>query len=258
MNRTSIFDRYPQLRTLRGLVPEEIVETEIGAKADEFDRDVERAKATIETCNLNKIFPQELEKGTINLENFLGHWGNVSVEELCKICLIVRYFRPKRILELGTYNGMTTLQMALNAPRGSIVYTLDLPEQAATKFELSKLDWYVSKNLKEKFGTSTGSYFKGRSDVNIVQLLGDSTTFDYSSTGGSFDLIFIDAAHDYRSKSIDSENAFRLINKNGVVIWHDFTSPANPEVTKYIADISIHRRIVHLRNTFLALFWNQK
>src|SRR5437762_8515397 len=43
-------------------------------------------------------------------------WGNVSVESVCKIGLIIRWLRPRRILEIGTYNGMTTLQMALNAP----------------------------------------------------------------------------------------------------------------------------------------------
>src|SRR5450432_3577351 len=123
----SIFERYPYINNLRSLVPDELIESEIGSKADKFDIDIERARKLIPTVNLNKIFPLELENGSIVLENFLGHWGNVSIEELCKICLIVKYLKPLNILEIGTYNGMTTLQMALNAPSNSKVFTLDLP-----------------------------------------------------------------------------------------------------------------------------------
>jgi len=81
----SIFERYPQLKTLKGLVPDEVVEREVGSRADEFEREIARARQTIPTVNLNKVFPEDLEKGSIQLENFLGHWGNVSIEELCKI-----------------------------------------------------------------------------------------------------------------------------------------------------------------------------
>ena len=44
---------------------------------------------------------QEIERGAIRLENCLGHWGNVSVESVCKIALITRWLRPRRILEIG-------------------------------------------------------------------------------------------------------------------------------------------------------------
>ena len=61
---------------LRGLVPDQIIEEEIGSRVDEFESDIERARKTIPSGNLNKIFPPELEKQSIKLENFLGHWGN--------------------------------------------------------------------------------------------------------------------------------------------------------------------------------------
>ncbi len=258
MSKLSVFERYPQLKTLKGLVPDEVVEREIGLRADELDADIARAAKTIATVNMNKIFPEALEKSAIMLENFLGHWGNVSIEELCKICLIVKYFKPACILELGTYNGMTTLQMALNAPKDCIVYTLDLPEEVAAGLQLSELDMHVARNFKSKFGTSTGSYFDKRAGVNIKQLLGDSATFDYSVMHVKPDIIFIDAAHDYQNKKIDSENAFRMIADNGVILWHDFMSPANPDVTKYLADISQEYKLYHLRNTMLAVYWNKK
>jgi len=254
----TIFERYPYLNNLRALVPDSLIIDELGARADEFDSDVERAKSTIATVNLNKVFPSELEKGRIVLENFLGHWGNVSIEELCKISLIVKFISPKKILEIGTYNGMTTLQMALNAPANCTTYTLDLPEDAMASIELSKLDYLVSKIFKDKFGTKTGMYFQNREDVNIVQILNDSSSFEYSEMGDDkIDIIFIDAAHDYENKKIDSENAFNWIAKNGVIIWHNYNEVTCPDVTKYLADISGKYEIFHLRNTSLALFWNK-
>src|SRR5512143_1124551 len=102
----SVFERYPQLSTIRGLVPDDIVEKEVGGHADEFERTYARAKEKIPIVVLAKIFPSQLELGRIVLEHFLGHWGNVSVEELCKISLIVKWLKPRRMLEIGTYNGM--------------------------------------------------------------------------------------------------------------------------------------------------------
>jgi hypothetical protein len=252
---SNLFQRYPYIQNLRSLVSDELIEAEIGSKANEFEENLARAKQNIATVNLNKIFPEELEKGSITLENFLGHWGNVSIEELCKMCLIVTFLQPKKVLEIGTYNGMTTLQIALNAP-GAEVYTLDLPEEIASNLEMSALDTLISKHFKERFGTAIGSYFKDRKDVNVIQLLGDSATFDYSILGGKVDLIFIDAAHDYENKKVDSENAFGLIAKGGVILWHNYNDVTCPDVTKYLADISASHKIFHLRNTSLAVYYN--
>jgi len=253
----TILERYPQLNTLKGLVPEDVIERVIGKHANEFEVEIASARQKIPTVNLNKVFPLELEKGAIHIENFLGHWGNVSIEELCKICLIVKFIKPKRILEIGTYNGMTTLQMALNAPSDCVTYTLDLPDEIVASLSLSELDTFVSKHFKEKFGTKTGSYFYERKNVNIKQLWGDSAMFDYTSViDGPIDLIFIDAAHDYANKKIDSENAFKLISHNGVILWHNYNDVTNPDVSKYLAEISEKYRIYHLRNTMLVIYWN--
>jgi predicted O-methyltransferase YrrM len=253
----TLFEKYPYISNLRSLVGDELIEHEVGPKSARFDADLERARKTINTVNLNRVFPPELEKGKIALENFLGHWGNVSIEELCKICLIVKFVQPKRMLEIGTYNGMTTLQMALNAPADCTTYTLDLPDEMMASLKLSEMDTLVSKHFKEKFGTATGSYFKGRNDVKIVQKLADSATYDYNDLGSEkLDLIFIDAAHDYENKKIDSENAFKLIAKKGVILWHNYGDVLCPDVTRYLADISSERKIFHLRNTMLAVHYN--
>ena len=61
---------------------------------------------------------------------------------------------------------------------------------------------------------------------------------------------------DYRNKEIDSEQAFKLISKKGVIIWHNYDDVTNPEVTKYLADLSKTRKLFHLRNTMLVIYIN--
>jgi hypothetical protein len=254
MQRT-LFERYPQLNNLRALVPDSLIEEEIGSRTADFEQWLEQARTLIPTVNLNKVFPEELERGSIRLENFLGHWGNVLIEELCKICLIVKWLQPKRILEIGTYNGMTTLQMALNAPADCTTYTLDLSSEQASKLELSRMDELIATQFKKRFQTTTGSYFANRNALNIVQLWGDSGTFDYSSIETPIDLIFIDAAHDYENKRKDSDTAFRILSPRGVILWHNYSDVLCPDVTKCLGELAQQKKLWHLRNTSLAVYF---
>ena len=41
------------------------------------------------------------------------------------------------IIEIGTFDGRTTLNLAMNAPKGSAVFTLDLPPDHPTQFQLA-------------------------------------------------------------------------------------------------------------------------
>lgn len=248
------FAKYSQYRNLRFLVSDQLIIKEIGSRAEEFEKIYAKAQKTIPTVKLSDIFPARLEKGSIILENFLGHWGNISVEEVCKIVLITKFLKPKKIFEFGTYNGMTTLQLALNAPKSCKVYTLDLPDNVSPQIPLGKIDTLVAKHFKDKFGTKTGSYFINKKDVNIIQILQDSATFDPTLFKNSIDLIFIDAAHDYKNKKKDSENAFFMLKKGGVIIWHNYADIGCPDVTKYLFHLSEHKKIYHLKNTMLVLY----
>ena len=53
--------------------------------------------------------------------------GNVTFTELTVINTFVRKHQTRRMFEIGTFDGRTSLNMAANAPEGSQVFTLDLP-----------------------------------------------------------------------------------------------------------------------------------
>lgn len=145
--------------------------------------------------------------------------GNVSFTELQYISKIVKYYKPKTIFEIGTFDGRTTLNMALNAPQAEI-YTLDLPKQeiAKTKFRVKTGDLeFINKNQSgiRFFGTDVGN--------RITQIYADSAQYDYSKFENNIDLVFIDGSHTYEYVISDTLAAMKLLrNKKGVIIWHDY------------------------------------
>ena len=146
--------------------------------------------------------------------------GNVNERELVTICRVVRSLNPRRIFELGTFDGRTTLNLAANASPDSEVYTLDLPreliENSAGPIHAHEVR-YADKN-------QSGARYAG-SDVGhkIRQLHGDSGTFDFSQYYDTIDLVFIDASHTYEYVINDSLHALKLLRgSRGIIVWHDY------------------------------------
>lgn len=256
MNGPSVFERYPQLEHLRGKVPEEVVEREVTLKAERFEECRRLAKDVIPTVSLCDVFPAELERGRVTLENFLGQWGNISIEEVCKLALIIRWLSPRRILEFGTYNGMTTLQMAINSPPDCRIFTIDLPPGGvAAELDVGEVDGYLARK-EGFFRLEVGHYFKGTIYAGkITQLLGDSTTIDLAPVGRP-EFVFVDAGHTYRYVKSDSERALNLVVGGGVVVWHDYVQVLHPDVTQFLYELTRSGLTIHhLRGTNLAVHY---
>lgn len=144
--------------------------------------------------------------------------GNVSLFELIVLARIVAARNPQRILEIGTFDGRTTLNLASNST--CEVLTLDLPasDLEHTTHALARGD----KNYIRK--TTSGARFLGTdAAARITQLWGDSATFDWTPYVGTLDLIFIDGAHSREYVLSDSRNALRLLKPDGgIILWHDY------------------------------------
>lgn len=52
------------------------------------------------------------------------------------------------------------------------------------------------------------------------------------------DLVFVDGAHDYASVKADTELAHALLAPGGIIAWHDYQHPRNPDVAKLIHEIN--------------------
>lgn len=146
--------------------------------------------------------------------------GNVTTLELLVLARLVAARRPRRLFEIGTFDGRTTLNLAANAGTGSHTWTLDLPPAAvdATALPLAPHDRaYVEKPV-------AGARFAG-SDVadRITQLWGDSARVETPDLDGTMDFVFVDGAHSREYVLSDAAFARRLLGpRGGVVAFHDY------------------------------------
>lgn len=178
--------------------------------------------------------------------------GNIKLEELSTIAAIVSQNQPKAIFEIGTFDGRTTLNMALNSPSETRIFTLDLPRAQidTTKLHITTGDRvFVDKPQSGARFANTGM------ENRIAQLHGDSADFDFSPYFGKIDLVFVDGSHAYEYVYNDTKVALQLLrNGHGVILWHDYTAWVG--VTKALNELQRQnpqlREMKHITGTTLV------
>jgi len=187
-------------------------------------------------------------------------WGNVRPEEACILATLVSESAPKTIFEFGTLNGYSTVHLARNAPHGARVYTLDLPRdhRIMSPGQLTSHQAYDDiKAINKAREIKTGPLFSVPGYENVVQLYGDSMTFDLSEYYGKIDFCFIDACHSYAYVRKDTENAFKMVSPEGVIVWHDFND-AHHDVFRLLNEIAAERKLFRIEDTSLAVYFNNE
>jgi len=175
---------------------------------------------------------------------------NVSMDPLESLVLgtLVKFTGARRILEIGTYDGNTTLNLAANSPDDAAIVTVDLPpnwnknnfESKVTETDLNITDPAV-----------TGAQFKNTAfEGKINQVFGDSTKLDWATLPGPFDLVFIDGCHAYGFVHQDTANALRYCRPGGLIVWHDYGMLK--DVSRVVDETARRIKVRALRGTRLA------
>jgi hypothetical protein len=88
-----------------------------------------RGKPAAAATQLPQVtWPQLLPNHPIRLIETAKSDGNVRLSELASLALAAREAAPgTEIMEIGTFDGRTALNLAINAPAGVPIATLDLP-----------------------------------------------------------------------------------------------------------------------------------
>jgi hypothetical protein len=149
--------------------------------------------------------------------------GNVRISELGILAAFAADCRNgSNLFEIGTFDGRTTLNLALNSPPRCTIYTLDLPPDLGTLFPLAEGERHMV--TKPKPGARYERHRKTNPAAigKIHQLLGDSATLDYSPFKDSCSLVFVDGSHQYETVMSDSRAAMGMAHAGGVVVWHDY------------------------------------
>ena len=82
--------------------------------------------------------------------------------------------------------------------------------------------------------------------------------FNEEKFKNQMDLIFIDGGHTYSIVKNDTEKAFKMLNSNGIILWHDYVpgKKSAKDVVKYIDEISKKRSLQHIKNTSICYYRN--
>lgn len=181
--------------------------------------------------------------------------GDVNLAELAVLATAAASVTAgSEIVEIGTFDGRTTLNLAANSAAHLAVFTLDLPPDAASRFALAPGERaFVEKPRSGRhFVEATGEW--AAPARRITQLFGDSATFDWSAHHGRAGLVFVDGSHAHDYVMADTDTALRLIAQKGVVIWHDYGVWEG--VTRALEEIeaSRHLRLRHVRGTSLVVW----
>lgn len=190
----------------------------------------------------------------LSFRDFEGQDGNVSPLELIVLSALVRKKKPRALFEFGTFDGRTTLHLALNAPQNARIFTLDLPDDKVAEARRNP-----DGDVKFAGKVAVGFRYKGTlQEHSITELKGDSLHFDFSPYARSIDFAFIDGAHSFSYVMSDTKNALAMLAEGGIILWHD-CRPSCAGVTralnKFFAEDLRFKNLRRIRGTNLAILF---
>jgi predicted O-methyltransferase YrrM len=149
---------------------------------------------------------------------------------------LVRALQPAVILEFGTYLGVSACAMALNAPAGCRVFTVDLPDdaEATAVAVLNALDQSHVATSRHRVGEA---FLRSSIRDRVTQIRADSMTFRAEEHVKNADLVYVDGGHSLPVVTQDTENALRVLSPNGTVVWDDYFH-LYPEVVNFLDGLS--------------------
>ncbi|MFT4283125.1 MAG: class I SAM-dependent methyltransferase [Candidatus Woesearchaeota archaeon] len=140
---------------------------------------------------------------------------NQTEFETHMICALAKKNNPKRILEIGTFHGSTTVNLANNTSDDAKIITIDL-----------------RKNVERK---NVGKFIKKHAlNKKITQKYADDKNFNLKNLG-FFDFIYIDGDHSYEGVKKDTVNALEIISK-GILVWDDYNPKSHKRTMEGILD----------------------
>ncbi len=147
------------------------------------------------------------------------NWPSVKDDHLALLS-IIEEFDVESIFEFGCWEGYTTQLMAEH-PNITKIKTLDICEDMDVEYTHAS----HSKTKKENYGK-----FIKSDKVELVFC----NSLEYEPEG-QYDMVFIDGNHDFEHVKNDTELAYKMNPK--VIVWHDYESPGNPDVSFYLSDL---------------------
>jgi predicted O-methyltransferase YrrM len=200
-------------------------------RMDQFLAGFLKYRKYLPECDAADVIPNFSETEIHIRQCPVGAWSTPLIDVFVVIKAALG-FRSRRILELGSYRGDTARLLAENTGDDVTICAVDVDEKHGASYR--GLD--VARKITRKTGRISPELF---------------------ALDEKFDLIFVDADHDYASVMNDTEVAFKILAPEGVILWHDYRQDAYfhgmcgvPEV---LNEFSKPRAIYAICGTMLAI-----
>ena len=170
---------------------------------------------------LKNDFREKLFNKLNNLEKLRSiadhNTGSITLSSAFSLFLLIKHFKPMRILEIGTFIGKSTISMA------------SAMEEFTDKGEIFTCD--SSNEIKLPYVGNT----------KITQFMKQDSTEMLECLTGKFDLLFIDG----RIKNSDIKIILNLITDKSIIIFDDFEG-----IEKGIANLMLFRQSKEFNNHY--------
>lgn len=159
----------------------------------------------------------------------------LTLKEILSLLVLIKKFKPRKIFEFGLYGGGSLYHFFLNTDDSVLLYSLD--------YDLTNLADFIRKIFNEN------------PRIQIMQQ--NSLQFDPGPYLGLMDFIFIDGGHEYEVVKKDSENAFKMLNKKGIIVWDDYNKFCSG-IFRYLNETQARGiKLSHIKDTSLVYFQNE-
>jgi hypothetical protein len=177
---------------------------------------------------------------------------STSIAESLILATATRVLGPRKVFEIGTFDGCATTLFILNSPPGAEIITLDLPPQSTR--EEGTFRGYIEDDVDAVMERQLGSYPRALGlEGRYVQLLGDSMAFDPEPHRDTVELGFIDGAHSYEYVKSDTEKMAVMVAERGLVFWHDYGGKGSYRpLASYLETLGRKVPVHRIRDTSLA------
>ena len=151
------------------------------------------------------------------------------------------------IAEIGSWTGRSTLALACNTT-GKVfaVDTWNGSDNGDLKDVIANhYPGWVFDQFRQNTEDCTNIYVKRLPSLVAARLFEPQT----------FDLVFIDAAHDYVSVLNDIRTWLPLLKRGGILCGHDYCDERWPGVTKAVDELFPHRLLMTPNNGERSIWW---
>jgi hypothetical protein len=190
-------------------------------------------RLTLPALSLADLFPN-FDQRIVSIGRISrGSWST-PLADLVMLLKIALCTEPRQLMEIGSYLGYTALVLAQHIARDARIVTIDRHPDHGEAY----------------LGTSFASMIERRvGNIDRPMFARDKP--------GSYDLIFVDAAHAYENARNDTELVLPLLSTAGFIVWHDYANwgyfSGQNGVPEYLSELSARLPIGQVPGSSLAI-----